>query len=239
MEVLAKIAEEVGKRIRYANGIDPMVVAHTVCEFCNDVAATMVVKGETDSFGFVPHSICESCYSTTELEIEQHLSASDIADSTCDIGKVYVIDETTNIDTYRSWDLVTTSLRTATKMLRRASNIADKYAGLYPNKGIMEMSYNECVSKGYNIPKYIHEVNAVVKEVAPLSTEAPHDTIEDVESRVRAESKGQLNSKEYYEWCMDLLNSGNVTAALQKQWDAGTHRSWCADLWPSLQDGKY
>ncbi len=67
--IRARIPQDIGKVIHWGGGMT-MTVQATTCE-CGELPATLVVQGETDSFGWEPREICDVCHQAMLQEEEE------------------------------------------------------------------------------------------------------------------------------------------------------------------------
>jgi hypothetical protein len=137
MKVLARIPQDNGKKIRFSHA-DVMTVGPELCELC-DCAGAVVIKGETDSFGFEPMVLCETCAAKCERGSENYLEARDIADREPEPSHKFLVSECTNHDGHGNWCCVFTSYRAAVGYYRRITEQAAPYCGLYPGRGVREV----------------------------------------------------------------------------------------------------
>ncbi len=137
MKVLARIPQDNGKKIRFSH-TDAMNVGPEPCEQCGDQAA-VVIKGETDSFGFEPIVLCEACAAKCKRGIEDYHKALDIEDRKPQPGHKFLVNECTNHDGHGNWCRVFTSYRAAMGYYRRIEDKAAPWCGLYPDKGVREV----------------------------------------------------------------------------------------------------
>jgi hypothetical protein len=140
MEIKARIPQDTGKTIQFGAGPGgELVVASESCEGYNCVctnAATVITRGETDSFGWEPVYYCDDCFAKCEASCNEHADALDVEDR----PGFFWISEGTNYDGYGDWDMTFTSYRAAVRYLRDISDRADRYGGLYPNNGVREVT---------------------------------------------------------------------------------------------------
>lgn len=141
IKTLATLPQDLGKKINVGGGM-VVVVENTRCECCPDEVdqpATRFIQGETDSFGFEVIATCEGCLKTMSGQVEEYHSAADVEDRAPKPGHVFFVNEGTNIDSHYDWTRSFTSYREARAFYRRIDDLADRYAGLYPNKGVQEI----------------------------------------------------------------------------------------------------
>lgn len=136
--VLASLPADNGKQIHYAHGCTLTVEAE-VCHACGTTAATVVIQGETDSFGFEPVFLCEECHVEGVAQRERWANALDVEDREPKAGHVFWVSECTNHDGHGDWMRSFRSFREATAYYRRIEEKAASYCGLYPGKGIQEI----------------------------------------------------------------------------------------------------
>jgi hypothetical protein len=140
MEIKARIPQDAGKTIRFGAGPGgELVVASESCEGHNCVctnAATVIARGETDSFGWEPVYYCDDCLAKADGENDSYEAALDVEDR----AGFFYISEGTNYDGYGDWDMTFTSYRAAVRYLRAIEERAARYGGLYPNKGVREVT---------------------------------------------------------------------------------------------------
>jgi hypothetical protein len=135
LKIVARIPQDNGKIIRCYSGDSGFTVAPTCCEGCDgDRMATVVVKGEEDSFGWEPVFWCDVCAGIGDAENKAYTDALDVEDRQ---GYFYVA-ECTNYDGHGNWDMTFTSYRQAVAYLRKIEVRAGRWGGLYPNKGVRE-----------------------------------------------------------------------------------------------------
>ena len=113
------------------------------CEHCG-LPATEKVAGEADSFGQEWLELCQACAKQAEKAEEEYLLALDVPDRASPAGYTFVVDEGYNYDDGGlGFFRVTTSYRAAVSYLRRCEKRAERRGGLYPNKGVQEITTEE------------------------------------------------------------------------------------------------
>jgi hypothetical protein len=118
-------------------------VKPTECEIC-DAPATLLVQGETDSFGFEIVAECDSCHNEAKRDNESYKLALDVEDRIPEDEKnVFLVSETTNIDRGDDFFFYTSSYREAVRYLRRIEIRSEPLGGLYPDQGVREVSREE------------------------------------------------------------------------------------------------
>jgi len=137
MKVLAQIPQDNGKQIRFSH-TDVMTVEHELCHLC-DAQGAVVVKGETDSFGFEPMVLCADCAANSERSSEEFFEALDIEDRAPLPGHAFLVCECTNHDGHGDWCMTFVSYRAAVAFHRRIEDKAAPWCGLYPDKGVREV----------------------------------------------------------------------------------------------------
>ena len=139
-DILATLPKDEGKVLYYSNSQILIVEDGQICERCNKAPAVVVVQGETDSFGYEPEYSCLACSQTEDDD------GSDVEDRAPKEGHLFVVCETTNHDVGKDFFCSSSSYRDAVLYLRDCRNIAERWAGLYPNKGVQEWSMNQVSS---------------------------------------------------------------------------------------------
>jgi hypothetical protein len=138
LTIKARIPADNGKTLQFGAGPGgTFVVATEKCEGYNCLCtndATVIVKGETDSFGWEPVYYCDDCLAKSDGEASSYEAALDVEDR----AGFFYISEGTNYDGYGDWDATFTSYRAAVVYLRRIEDRAAQYGGLYPNNGVQE-----------------------------------------------------------------------------------------------------
>lgn len=141
IKILARIPANNGMQIRcdatYTHVVGPE--ACHVCETNPPTPATVVVRGETDSSGMDLVAYCDACLAKAIKEESSYVEALDVVDR----PGHFVVSEMTNVDGYGDFFGRFTSFRAANAYLRRCELAAEKYSGLYPNRGVREMSKEE------------------------------------------------------------------------------------------------
>ena len=105
------------------------------CDGCPNPA----VVGVNGEGGREVLHLCEACSARAADEESAYLGALDVEDRQ---GHFY-ISECTNYDGKGDWFQTFTSFRKATAFLRRIEALADRWSGLYPNKGVRETTAEE------------------------------------------------------------------------------------------------
>ena len=141
-QVLASLPADHGKRIRYSHSA-VLAVEAEVCGCCGLREASVVVQGETDSFGFEPVFLCAECHAQQDAQQEQWNAAVDLEDRAPREGYVFLVSECTNYDGHGSWCRTFRSFREATAYYRRIEAKAEPYGGLYPDHGVREVAEAE------------------------------------------------------------------------------------------------
>lgn len=145
MKKLATIGKDDGKKIRYANGVDPIIVGPTECDDCSSPAVS-IYQGETDSYGFETIALCDKCAATIEGTVAEYHKALDVKEMDAGLGKVFVVNETTNIGSDKVYELAIKSYRAAVGYLRRSEDRAANMGGLHPNQGVQLLKVDELPS---------------------------------------------------------------------------------------------
>lgn len=141
LKVLARIPKDNGKEI-YHGFPTPTVVGPKTCEDCG-VAATVVIRGETDSYGSELLFLCDACHTGGDKAQEEYFKALDIEDTTAPEGKRYVFSAGTNIEACKDYFRASVSLREVTSYMRRCEDEADALGGFYPATGIRLVTDDE------------------------------------------------------------------------------------------------
>lgn len=143
LTIKARIPEDNGKTLQFGSGPGgELVVASELCEGYNCACsntAIVITRGETDSFGWEPVYYCADCLAKCEASCNEYSDATDVEDR----AGFFYVSEGTNIDGHGDWDNTFTSYRAAMVYLRNISDRADRYGGLYPNKGVRECNTAE------------------------------------------------------------------------------------------------
>lgn len=138
LPIVARIPEDLGKVLRYS-AHNSMVVEAGTCEDCFEHPAVAVVKGEQDSFGWEPIVCCRACLDKMRGQVADHHQANDVEDR----EGHFIVSEGTNHDGHGDWFRRFTSYRAACGYYRQIEDAAAPWSGLYPNKGVREMSKEE------------------------------------------------------------------------------------------------
>jgi hypothetical protein len=139
--ILGRLPKDDGKVLRCGGGLT-VVISSEVCEGWNcdcQNQSTIWIQGETDSFGYEVIALCDSCYEKSKNGDDEYFAATDVEDREAAPGKVFLIDEGTNIDSHHDWQQQFKSWRKAVAFYRQIENTAAAYAGLYPKNGIKEV----------------------------------------------------------------------------------------------------
>lgn len=139
LPVVARIPQDNGREIRY-DSTNKVKVEPCPCEGdgCAE-PAELLIKGEQDSFGWEPMFLCEACYQTMRSEVTAHYEAGDVEDRAPKADHVFMVSECTNVDGHGEWLRTFTSYRKAVGYYRRIEDAAAAWAGLYPNRGVLEV----------------------------------------------------------------------------------------------------
>lgn len=130
VDVLAEIPQDNGKEIQYSS-LGSLQVLNNPCDQC-DGKAVVIIRGETDSFGFEPICLCQDCLNCVDKGAEEWLEATDIEDLQAPEGMLYFFSACTSYDGHGDWCTHRKSLREITKVFRRAEDKAAPWGGLYP-----------------------------------------------------------------------------------------------------------
>jgi len=138
LTIKARIPADNGKTLRCGSGPGgSFVVGPGECEGHNcecENTATVILQGETDSFGWEPIYYCDDCHNKINAGNDSYKDALDVEDR----AGFFYISEITNIDGHGDWDSTFTSYRAAVRYLRDIEDRAAPYGGLYPGNGIQE-----------------------------------------------------------------------------------------------------
>jgi hypothetical protein len=139
VHILARLPEDIGKVIRCSHEQTMTVAATEACEDCGAQAA-VVIRGETDSFGFEPIALCSTCLKEVDRNIRAYENGEDVEEAAPAAGHIFVVSECTNYDGKGDWFMWFTSLRKATGYYRACERKAAPWGGLYPDKGVRELT---------------------------------------------------------------------------------------------------
>lgn len=142
-KVIARLPEDLGQEINYGATTPMQITDGNICEWCNETPATIVVKCETDSFGFELGWICPACLEQCNLSHNDRLASLDIPETEAPVGMVFAFDATTNIDACKDWYFANTNLRKVTSFMREREDEAAALGGFYPNNGVITITLED------------------------------------------------------------------------------------------------
>ena len=138
LTIKAQMPTDNGKTMTFHSGLGgTLIVGPATCEGYNcecSAEATVLTKGETDSWGWEPVYYCAACLAKANGESDSYGAALDVEDR----AGFFYISECTNYDGYGDWNATFTSYRAAVAYLRDIEDRAAQWSGLYPNKGVQE-----------------------------------------------------------------------------------------------------
>lgn len=135
-DILARIPEDNGKVLRYGGG--SITVESQKCDDC-ELPAAVIMQGETDSMGFEPIVLCDTCRGKCDAVSANYLNALDVEDRAPKEGHIFLVSECTNYDGHGSWCRTFNSFRLATAYYRKIQQKAEPWMGLYPNNRVQEV----------------------------------------------------------------------------------------------------
>lgn len=101
-----------------------------ICDDCEAVGLTLVIQGETDSFGFEEIHLCEACHEAAEREEQDYLEALD----TPETPGCWLLSASSQDDVHETCSVHHT-LRAAVAARRCFERRCEPRGGIYPREG--------------------------------------------------------------------------------------------------------
>jgi hypothetical protein len=129
-----------GDVIAHRNGKNSDIYDFTgmVCARC-DKPATVLIRGEVDSFGYEELWLCDVHSDDSTNELDAYVEALDVEDRPPKEGFVFIVNECNNADNGVHYYGEFTSYREAMSYYRECEQSAAYRAGLYPDAGVREI----------------------------------------------------------------------------------------------------